>query len=55
MKPKPKIRISRLARAFVCSGLGCTGSGESFRAAWQCWAEQMVATGRSKLIPHERK
>lgn len=51
MKKKPYIRISRLRRAMICSGLGCTGSGESFRAAWLSWADQMIQCGRARLVP----
>lgn len=54
MKKKPYIRISRLRGVLLCTGLGCSGSGDSFREAWESWAEEMVRLGRSKLIPQER-
>lgn len=50
---KPKIRPSRNRKGIlICTGLGCTGYGKTFRAAWQVWKTEMILKGKRDKIPY---
>ena len=49
---KPRIRLSTLSRSYVCSGLGATGSGWSYREAWEAWKSEMILKGKRDRIPY---
>lgn len=46
----PRIRLSRISGAYVCTGVGASGSGLTMREAWESWKVEMILKGREHRI-----